>query len=63
MQRAYRGNSITEQVASKAFQNVEGFWEDLFPVERNRRNPFRNTGKKKTRHPGGMTPERRVFLF
>lgn len=34
--RAYRGNSITEQDVSEAFQNVEGFWEDLFPVERNR---------------------------
>ena len=34
--RAYQGNSITEQDVSEAFQNVEGFWEDLFPVERNR---------------------------
>jgi len=34
--RAYRGNSITEQDVSEAFQNVEGVWEDLFPVERNR---------------------------
>jgi site-specific DNA recombinase len=34
--RAYRGNNITEQDVSEAFQNVEGFWEDLFPVERNR---------------------------
>lgn len=34
--RAYRGNSITEQDVSEAFQNVEGFWEGLFPVERNR---------------------------
>jgi len=34
--RAYQGSSITEQDVSEAFQNVEGFWEDLFPVERNR---------------------------
>ena len=34
--RAYQGNSITEQDVSEAFQNVEGFWEDLFPMERNR---------------------------
>jgi len=34
--KAYRGNSITEQDVSEAFQNVEGFWKDLFPVERSR---------------------------
>lgn len=34
--KAYQGNSITELDVSEAFQNVEGFWEDLFPIERNR---------------------------
>jgi site-specific DNA recombinase len=34
--KAYQGNSITEVDVSEAFQNVEGFWEDLFPIERNR---------------------------
>jgi site-specific DNA recombinase len=32
----YQGANITEFDISEAFQNVEGFWEDLFPVERNR---------------------------
>ena len=34
--KAYQGTSISEQDVSEAFQNVECFWEDLFPVERNR---------------------------
>jgi len=28
--KAYQGNSITEVDVSESFQNVEGFWEDLF---------------------------------
>jgi site-specific DNA recombinase len=32
----YQSANITELDISEAFQNVEGFWEDLFPVERNR---------------------------
>jgi site-specific DNA recombinase len=34
--RAYQGSGITEQDVSEAFSNVETFWKDLFPVERNR---------------------------
>jgi site-specific DNA recombinase len=34
--RAYQDSSITEQDVSEAFSNVETFWKDLFPVERNR---------------------------
>jgi len=34
--KAYQGVNITEQDVSEAFQNVETFWQDLFPVERNR---------------------------
>ena len=29
-------SGITEQDVSEAFSNVETFWKDLFPVERNR---------------------------
>jgi site-specific DNA recombinase len=31
-----QGSGITEQDVSEAFANVETFWKDLFPVERNR---------------------------
>jgi site-specific DNA recombinase len=34
--RTYQGSVITEQDVSEAFSNVETFWKDLFPVERNR---------------------------
>lgn len=34
--KAYKGEHISEQDVSGTFQNVECFWEDLFPVERNR---------------------------
>jgi site-specific DNA recombinase len=34
--KSYPGENLTEQDVAAAFQNVEGFWEDLFPVERNR---------------------------
>ncbi|MCP3866968.1 MAG: recombinase family protein, partial [Gammaproteobacteria bacterium] len=34
--KAYQGIKITEHDVSESFQNVESFWEDLFPVERNR---------------------------
>jgi site-specific DNA recombinase len=34
--KAYQSSNLTEQDVSEAFQNVEAFWEDLFPVERNR---------------------------
>jgi site-specific DNA recombinase len=34
--RTYQGAGITEQNVSEAFANVETFWKDLFPVERNR---------------------------
>ncbi|MGD9365170.1 MAG: recombinase family protein [Desulfobacteraceae bacterium] len=34
--KAYQCSKITEQDVSEAFQNVETFWQDLFPVERNR---------------------------
>jgi site-specific DNA recombinase len=34
--KTYQGSGITEQDVSEAFSNVETFWEDLFPVERNR---------------------------
>jgi hypothetical protein len=34
--KAYQSSNIKEQDVSEAFQNVETFWEDLFPVERNR---------------------------
>jgi site-specific DNA recombinase len=34
--KAYQRSNITEQDVFGAFQNVECFWEDLFPVERNR---------------------------
>ena len=32
----YQSSGITEQDVSEAFSNVETFWKDLFPVERNR---------------------------
>jgi site-specific DNA recombinase len=34
--KAYQSINITEQDVSAAFSNVETFWKDLFPVERNR---------------------------
>lgn len=34
--KAYQSVNITEQDVSEAFSNVETFWQDLFPVERNR---------------------------
>jgi site-specific DNA recombinase len=34
--KTYQGLGITEQDVAEAFSNVEIFWEDLFPVERNR---------------------------
>jgi site-specific DNA recombinase len=34
--KAYQSINITEQDVSAAFSNVESFWQDLFPVERNR---------------------------
>ncbi len=34
--KIYHGSAITEQDVSEAFANVETFWKDLFPVERNR---------------------------
>jgi site-specific DNA recombinase len=34
--KAYQSSNISEQDVSEAFQNVETFWQDLFPVERNR---------------------------
>jgi site-specific DNA recombinase len=34
--KAYQCSNITEQDVFEAFQNVEAFWEELFPVERNR---------------------------
>jgi site-specific DNA recombinase len=34
--KAYQGAGITEKDVSEAFSNVETFWKDLFPVERNR---------------------------
>ncbi len=34
--KAYHEIKITEHDVSESFQNVECFWEDLFPVERNR---------------------------
>jgi site-specific DNA recombinase len=34
--KAYQCSNISEQDVSEAFQNVETFWKDLFPVERNR---------------------------
>jgi site-specific DNA recombinase len=33
---AYQSSNITEQDVCEAFQKVETFWKDLFPVERNR---------------------------
>jgi site-specific DNA recombinase len=34
--KTYQGLGITEQDVAEAFSNVETFWKDLFPVERNR---------------------------
>lgn len=34
--KTYQGSGITEQDVSAAFSNVETFWKDLFPAERNR---------------------------
>ena len=34
--KAYQSVNITELDVSEAFSNVESFWQDLFPVERNR---------------------------
>ena len=34
--KAHQGPNITEHDVSEAFQDVERFWADLFPVERNR---------------------------
>jgi site-specific DNA recombinase len=34
--KSYQGENLTEQNVAAAFQTMEGFWEDLFPVERNR---------------------------
>jgi DNA invertase Pin-like site-specific DNA recombinase len=34
--KAYQCSNISEQDVSEAFQNMETFWQDLFPVERNR---------------------------
>ena len=34
--KAYQSINVTEQDVSEAFSNVETFWQDLFPMERNR---------------------------
>ena len=34
--QAFEGTNITERDVSESFQSVESFWEDLFPMERNR---------------------------
>ncbi|MBI5843205.1 MAG: recombinase family protein [Deltaproteobacteria bacterium] len=59
---AYDGRPITEQDVSEAFQNVEAFWEDLFPVERNRlirllvkKVEIRETGIDMELATGGLT--------
>ena len=34
--QAFEANPVAEREVSEAFQSVETFWEDLFPLERNR---------------------------
>ena len=34
--RAFEADPVAEREVSEAFQSVETFWEDLFPLERNR---------------------------
>ena len=34
--QAFEANPVTERAISEAFQSVETFWDDLFPLERNR---------------------------
>ena len=34
--QAFEADPVTEREISEAFQSVETFWEDLFPLERNR---------------------------
>jgi len=34
--KTYQSSGITERDVSEAFSNVETFWKDLFPIERNR---------------------------
>ena len=46
--RTYQGSGITEQDVSEAFANVETFWKDLFPVERNRLIRFAGGKKSKS---------------
>ena len=34
--QAFESDPVAEREVSEAFQSVETFWEDLFPLERNR---------------------------
>ena len=34
--QAFEANPVAEREVSEAFQSVETFWDDLFPLERNR---------------------------
>lgn len=34
--RVFESDQVTERDVSKAFESIETFWEDLFPLERNR---------------------------
>ena len=34
--RVFEGDQVTERDVSEAFESIETFWEDLFPLERNR---------------------------
>ena len=34
--QAFESDPVTEREISEAFQSVETFWNDLFPLERNR---------------------------
>ena len=34
--QAFESDPVAERDVSEAFQSVETFWEDLFPLERNR---------------------------